>query len=737
MKRLSMIFLFFAFAMASSAATIYVDQSASGVGDGTSWQDAFIHIEDAIAASIIGDEIWVAAGNYSPQTTSEGGYYSLKNGVELYGGFAGTETTLDERDIQLNETILDGNINDPGLSSDNLIHVVKALNTTLSTRMDGFTIVNGRAEGVAFSSEMGGGFMNEDGSCTVANCTFLGNYSEYGGGAVAQYSNGILNMDNCTIQSNFSDQFGGGIIVRNGTLNLTNCDVSNNESDGSGGAIRVYEGIINIDRCTISGNISGNSATLHTGDEGAIHCTNTLIVGNVANSSSVVNVSLLSNNEPQSFISCTIAHNRNNDSGNVNNSRTMFLNDETDIRNCIIWDNNGVGTGEINSGGTTISHSIVSGGYTINGVQQPNIYQNDPEFINPGSTNLAPFNHESYDYRLPLLAFGMDAGMNSFSSDLDVDLDGNDRLNGENIDLGAYENPYCQINDLTILASDGLTACEGDEVSLSSSVMGTYIWSNNSSDSTVSVSSSGSYSLTVIDQESCLGMNEVDVTIFETEIEIEGETAFCEGEFTTLTATGDNVNYVWSDGQEGANAIFSEEGEYTVNAASQEGACPVQATVMVTEASTPDPAIFNIDNVLTTGFFDSYEWYLDGELIPGADSNEYEASENGDYYVIVTNAAGCGAQSPTETVDDIFDNVTELELNPNVFPRIMTNEVHIDFGAEIDMQITITDLNGRVVLNERMNASRTTLNVSDYPNGMYLLNLVHKSGKASFKLLKQ
>lgn len=84
-----------------------------------------------------GDQIWVAEGTYYP-TTEVGGsgtqYYSfrLKNGVEIMGGFNGTETSLNQRDPKVNRTILSGDIGVPGDETDNAFYVVN--NSVMSSR---------------------------------------------------------------------------------------------------------------------------------------------------------------------------------------------------------------------------------------------------------------------------------------------------------------------------------------------------------------------------------------------------------------------------------------------------------------------------------------------------------------------------------------------------------------------------------------------------------------------------
>ena len=70
---------------------VYVDASATGVGNGTSWADAYRQVFQALAAAVAGDEIWVAEGVYKPTTgTSREATLQLLSGVALYGGFAGT-----------------------------------------------------------------------------------------------------------------------------------------------------------------------------------------------------------------------------------------------------------------------------------------------------------------------------------------------------------------------------------------------------------------------------------------------------------------------------------------------------------------------------------------------------------------------------------------------------------------------------------------------------------------------
>ncbi|MCH7702167.1 MAG: hypothetical protein IID37_10810 [Planctomycetes bacterium] len=119
-----------------NAAVIFVKADADGNNDGTSWENAFTDLQDALAASEGGDQIWVAAATYNPD--GPGGdrtaTFQLISGVGLYGGFAGGETELDERDPDLNVTILSGDLNgddrlDFANNEENSYHVVTGSDT--------------------------------------------------------------------------------------------------------------------------------------------------------------------------------------------------------------------------------------------------------------------------------------------------------------------------------------------------------------------------------------------------------------------------------------------------------------------------------------------------------------------------------------------------------------------------------------------------------------------------------
>jgi len=92
----------------ASQAVVYVDQNSTGLShDGLSWDTAFLTIQKAIDDNPPGTEIWVANGTYIENVV-------LKMADSVYGGFLGAEpggyeTSLDQRNINANLVLIDGN----------------------------------------------------------------------------------------------------------------------------------------------------------------------------------------------------------------------------------------------------------------------------------------------------------------------------------------------------------------------------------------------------------------------------------------------------------------------------------------------------------------------------------------------------------------------------------------------------------------------------------------------------
>ena len=421
-----------------NAARIYVDMNSTGSNNGSSWTDAYSTIEDALVASIIGDEIWVKSGVYKPVSLDG---FDIPNGVKIYGGFDGTEISISERDLVNNITTLNGDIGTIGVDYDNANHVVSMSNVNNQTKIDGFRIINGNANNVSNNSK-GGGLYVLNGSPTISNCSFISNKSSDFGGAIVS-ENGNITIEDCDINNNFSEGNGGGIyLIQSGTAIIKRTKIYRNTSIyGSGGGISSGNGVSSLvmDRCEISGNTAqqfGGAFTI--GDDTDFSIYNSIIVGNISDVNTIY-MHTTFNTGTHKIINCTFSGNKLGNSTS-SYSTTIRVVTDTDISNSIFWDNDSfaniyrVGAGIADP---SVNNCIVEGGYSTG---TGNIDQ-DPSFTTPGTPTLSPFSvDDGYNYTLTAPSPAIDSGNNSVvSSSFNLDYLGNSRIINTTVDIGSYE----------------------------------------------------------------------------------------------------------------------------------------------------------------------------------------------------------------------------------------------------------------------------------------------------------
>jgi predicted outer membrane repeat protein len=218
---------------------LYVKSSATGTG--SSWSDP-ISLEDAMDIAVSGDEIWVATGTYKPtDDTDRLISFELTEGVKLYGGFAGDETSLEERSFLSNLTIFSGNIGTTSTSDDNSYRVFKIEGTaqdpiTNNTCIDGIIIEDGYASSANNSSSNGGGMYLSYASPIITNVLFRNNSATENGGAVYSDENSQPLFGNIIFSNNSADELGGAVYTNNAVY-FYNCLWYKNSSGYWGGAI--------------------------------------------------------------------------------------------------------------------------------------------------------------------------------------------------------------------------------------------------------------------------------------------------------------------------------------------------------------------------------------------------------------------------------------------------------------------------------------------------------------------
>jgi len=222
-----------------------------------------------------------------------------------------------------------------------------------------------------------------------------------------------------------------------------------------------------------------------------------------------------------------------------------------------------------------------------------------------------------------------------------------------------------------IVTSNGPTTfCAGGSVTLTSSSSTGNVWSNGATTQSITLSTSGTYSVTVTNANGCsststattVTVNPVPATpsIFNS-----GPTTFCSGESVTLTSSIATGN-VWSNGATTQSVTVNAAGTYTVSQTNAQGCTAVSSPVVVTVNANPPTPVISLNGpstfcegssvTLTSSASSGNLWTT------GATSNSVTISSNATVSVTVSDANGCSSTS-----SDVNIVVNSAPIVPSIF----------------------------------------------------------------------
>lgn len=357
---------------------IYVNDDAQGANNGTSWENAYTNLQDALerARQECGSEIWVAEGTYKPSDTLVStAAFELISQVALYGGFLGNETARNQRLYYENQTILSGEIDPAG--ANNSDSVVLAQNVDETAVLDGFIIRGAVSQAVRCESA----------HPLITNCIIT--------------DNGAKGLD-CSVS--------GPV--------LTNCIIKNHSSDGiyadgsSSPTIansKIYHNAGNGIYCRYTWPTIINSWIHHNGAEG--------VGAGLYFENSSASVTVRNN---------TIAYNAGVGVVRIGGGDVI-------VSNCILWGNDSEGDDtqllNCSAGYSCIYDSEDPGGSCV-----PDVYNNitcNPQFLYNDSL--------PDDFHLDPNSPCIDLGNPALDYSGETDIDGELRKIADNVDMGADE----------------------------------------------------------------------------------------------------------------------------------------------------------------------------------------------------------------------------------------------------------------------------------------------------------
>jgi hypothetical protein len=358
----------------------YVKASNGTSGNGLSWTNAFVTVDEAIAhasttrdAQGHSDEIWVAQGSYFPSTGSTGFY--INKPLALYGGFKGSETSVQGRLGSFVQTILDGNIgtNPPSTNAAHVVSIsgVAGVSGTPGVVIDGFLIQNGYASGTGVN---GAGISSSITDLDLANCFVRTNrFNPFG----THYGGGLY----------FTSASGGLYPTVGYTLHIKNSEFSGNRATEGGGIYGddLRGEVVNTKFLENLGLPDGGGAYLtRMGSSNRLDFTNCVFWENVATYTPGLGAGLYlaeiggdAGGNAQ-LVNCTFSDNSSSYYPN-GMAMTISTNSQATIYNSIFFWNGSDGTGNYLpiAGPATVNYSDVEGGWTGTGSNNKNA---DPLF---------------------------------------------------------------------------------------------------------------------------------------------------------------------------------------------------------------------------------------------------------------------------------------------------------------------------------------------------------------------
>ena len=289
-----------------------------------------------------------------------------------------------------------------------------------------------------------------------------------------------------------------------------------------------------------------------------------------------------------------------------------------------------------------------------------------------------------------------------------------------------------------ITASGSTTFCTGGSVDLTSSASTGNVWSTNATTSTITVSTTGNYSVTVTDANGCASAStpiSVNVSNAPAPTISASSTQACSGDVVTVTASAAD-SYLWSSGETTQSIQVSATAAVyvTVTNANACNGVGQSATTNITFTATPTAAgsFTSAGNVVTftntsTGAT-SYSWDFGDFTNSSATAPAHAYAANGTYTVVLTAINGNCTSTTSFEISIEVGMEEATALNFMVYPNPAAEQVLVAFENNSTGTLNITDATGRLVYTAQITEVGAVLhpvNVSELASGSYTVQLIN------------
>jgi hypothetical protein len=249
--------------------------------------------------------------------------------------------------------------------------------------------------------------------------------------------------------------------------------------------------------------------------------------------------------------------------------------------------------------------------------------------------------------------------------------------------------------------ADTIAYCSDTAVLLTSKSFDTYLWNTGDTTQSVSLNTSGMYSLYFEDNQGCSNTDSVYVNIHSLpNIELGNDTAFCGDSLLLALAPGNS--YAWSNGDTLNYTTINTSGDYSISVTDSNG-CSSSDTVNVTfNSNTNVPTLTRVGDSIASSLIGTHYWFLDNVATTDANANVIGIDGRiGSFTAVYQDTNGCISDTSNSILRTL--GIGKLSSSPlKVYPNPSNGKVTIDLeGLGALRSIKIYDNQGKLVDSEQ------------------------------------
>ncbi len=264
-----------------------------------------------------------------------------------------------------------------------------------------------------------------------------------------------------------------------------------------------------------------------------------------------------------------------------------------------------------------------------------------------------------------------------------------------------------------------------------------YAWSNGETTQSINALCAGTYTVTITDANGSTGISNVTITQIGGGGSIaltSGPTLICAGDSTQLCAPSGYSSYLWNTGATTPCIQVKQAGNYYATVTDGGGCTSTSNHLAIAVHPQPPVSISVNGDTLTAYNAASYQWYLNGSQISGANSYFHIATQSGNYQVVVTDTNGCKAASNAIVLTVGIDEL-HTGAGINVYPNpLSTGNWNVEVTSEmLGSKVELFDAAGRLVYQSEIKNLKSQIDAR-IAKGVYLLRISSEQNTVSIKL---